>query len=295
MEQRRQRTIGREVEISGIGYFTGADVTLRFVPAPPNHGIAFQRIDCEGSKPIPATIDYAIADSDRRTSIEKDGVSVQMIEHVMAAVAGLRIDNCLIQLDAPEVPGFDGSSLAITDCLIEAGAVGQKELRACHVISEQIQIAKDGSDCEIVAWPLSRPILAITHHLDYGPRSPIPPRILTVEIQPETFYDELAFARTFIQESEIEALRAKGYGSRVTPKDLLVFSHDGVIDNELRSADECVRHKILDCLGDLALAGFDLQGHICAYCSGHWLNRQMANRLKMSHVTNCNKFAKQAG
>ncbi len=294
MEQRPQRTIKREIETSGIGFFTGADVTLRFVPAPPNHGIAFQRVDCEGSKPIPATIDYAIADSDRRSGVEHDGVSVQMIEHVMAAFAGLQIDNCLVELNAPEVPGFDGSSRPIVDCLNEAGAVEQAALRELHVIGEQIHVAKEGNDCEIIARPLSRPILAITYHLDYGPRSPIPPRILTVEVQRDTFRDELAFARTFIQESEIESLKAKGYGSRVTAQDLVVFTHDGVIGNELRSPDECVRHKILDCLGDLALAGFDIQGHICAYCSGHELNRRMASRLRNIHSI-INDFAKQAG
>jgi UDP-3-O-[3-hydroxymyristoyl] N-acetylglucosamine deacetylase/UDP-3-O-[3-hydroxymyristoyl] N-acetylglucosamine deacetylase/3-hydroxyacyl-[acyl-carrier-protein] dehydratase len=136
---------------------------------------------------------------------------------------------------------------------------------------------------EVSARPLSRRTLAITYQLDYGVRAPIPPQTLTVEISPETFLNEVAFARTFVLESEVAMLRAHGYGTKTSAHDLLVFGADGsVIDNVLRADDECARHKILDCVGDFALLGCDVFGHFNAYRSGHHLNREIIRRLKRS-------------
>ena len=281
MQQRMQRTIERTVETSGIGFFTGSDVIIRFLPADPNHGISFQRIDLPDTQPIPALLEYSVH-RQRRTAIERDGATVEMVEHVMAALAGLQIDNCRVELNAPEPPGFDGSSLALTDLLRDAGIAEQDQPRPLCVIEDPLSAASDEGPGEITARPLSRPTLAISYELDYGPRSPIPPQNLTVEITPETFVEQLAYARTFILESEVDALRAQGYGSRTTAKDLLIFSTDGIIDNQLRAPDECVRHKILDCLGDFALIGCDLQGHFNAYRSGHRLNREIIRRLKLA-------------
>ncbi|MEX2287706.1 MAG: UDP-3-O-acyl-N-acetylglucosamine deacetylase [Planctomycetaceae bacterium] len=278
--QRMQQTIAGPAEISGVGFFTGADVTLRFLPAAAGHGIAFQRTDRPGTAPIPAIIAYAVPRR-RRTAIEHQGVAVEMTEHVLAALAGLRIDNCLVELNAPEPPGCDGSSRAFAEALLEAGIVVQDEPRTVHVIESPFRVGEDVDRAEIAARPLSRGTLAISYHLDYGPRSPIPPQTLTVEISPETFVNELAFARTFVLESEVEALRAQGHGTRISARDLLVFGPDGVIDNQLRADDECVRHKILDCLGDFALLGCDIHGHVSAYRSGHQLNRELIHRLQM--------------
>ena len=124
--------------------------------------------------------------------------------------------------------------------------------------------------------------LIVTYHLDYGSSSPIPPQTLTVEVTPEFFLQEIAFARTFVLESEVHALRAAGYGARVTEQDLLVYGENGVIGNQLRATDECVRHKILDAIGDFALLGCDLHGHITAWRSGHSLNQQLALKLEAS-------------
>lgn len=258
-------------------------MALRFLPAPAGHGIAFQRIDQAGSEPIPARLEYT-APRPRRTALEREGVAVEMIEHVMAALAGLQIDNCLVQLDAPEVPGFDGSCLPIVDRLLAAGIVELDAPRALLTVARETRTAASDGGSEIVARPLVRPVLAISYHLDYGPRSPIPPQLLTVEIRPETFADGLAFARTFILESEVTALRAQGYGRRTTARDLLVFGARGVVDNVLKRPDECVRHKILDCLGDFALIGCDLHGYISAFRSGHAQNREMVRRLQETHL-----------
>ena len=126
--------------------------------------------------------------------------------------------------------------------------------------------------------------LAITYQLDYGDRSPIPPQNLTIEITPESFVREIAFARTFVLESEVAALQAAGYGRRVTHQTLLVFDANGrVIDNELRAPDEPVRHKILDCIGDFALIGADLRGYFNAYRSGHRHNHDLVRRILLTH------------
>jgi UDP-3-O-[3-hydroxymyristoyl] N-acetylglucosamine deacetylase len=285
MPHRLQRTISRSVATSGIGFLTGADIALRFLPAPADYGIAFQRTDCADSPPIPAVIENTVP-RQRRTAIAHQGVAVEMVEHVMAALAGLQIDNCLVQLDGPEPPGFDGSSRALVDCLSAADIVEQNALRRVLVVGEQFQVGSDDGRTEVSAAPLAQPVLAITYHLDYGPRSPVPAHSLTVEISPESFLSDLAYARTFVLDSEVEALRAQGYGRRTTPRDLLVFGSRGVIDNELRAPDECARHKILDCLGDFALIGCDLCGHFTAYRSGHQLNRDIIRLIKNSGQQN---------
>ncbi len=293
MQHRSQRTIRRSVETSGIGFLTGADVNLRFVPAPPNHGIVFERTDVSHSQPIPALVEFTVP-RQRRTAIEHQGVVVEMVEHVMAALAGLHVDNCIVQLNAPEPPGHDGSSRDFAEALLDAGIVEQNEPRQLLVIENRVCARSDDSASEVLASPLCRPTLAISYQLDYGPRSPILPQNRTVEITPESFVAELAFARTFVLESEAEVLRAQGYGRRTTAKDLLVFGPEGPIDNRLHTPDECVRHKILDCVGDLALIGCDVWGHVHAYRSGHQLNREIVRRLKRAHPNSTNYSARRA-
>lgn len=280
---RSQRTLRQVVETQGVGLFTGTDARLRFLPAPADHGIAFQRIDVAGSLPIPARIEF-VTSTLRRTAIARDGVQIEMIEHVMAALAGLQIDNCLIEIDGPEVPGFDGSCCDVCDLLLSAGLVEQDRPRETIAMSMTVQVCADDGDIEVVARPMNNNGLAITYQLDYGDRSPITPQNLTVEITPESFVRDIAFARTFVLDSEVAALQAAGYGRRVTHQDLLVFDASGnVIDNKLRAADELVRHKILDCLGDFALIGADLRGYFNAYRSGHRHNHELVRRILLTH------------
>ena len=278
MQARNQRTISRPASVSGFGLFGGADVTVHFLPAPVNHGIAFQRTDCRGSAPIPALIEYAVHRG-RRTAISHAGVTVEMTEHVLAALAGLWIDNCLVQLDAPEPPACDGSSQQFVNSLLDAGIVELDAPRPFLVVERTLCVEQDDGLSEVSARPLNQRAMAIGYQLDYGLRSPIPPQVFNIEITPETFANELAFARTFVLESEVAALKAQGYGGRTTPKDLLVFGPDGPIENTLHADNECVRHKILDCVGDFALAGCDLFGYFNAYRSGHALNRELISKL----------------
>ncbi len=279
MSVRPQRTIRHAVETAGVGLFTGADVRLRFRPASVDHGVAFQRMDCPGSLPIPARIDFVVS-KQRRTAIAHNGVHVELIEHVMAALAGLQIDNCLIELDGPEVPGFDGSCQELCELLLAAAIVEQDRLREVISLRLPVQLTSREEDTDITARPMKRDGLAITYQLDYGERSPICPQTLTVELTPEAFVREIAFARTFVMQTEVEQLKAAGYGSRVTYQDLLVFDANGrVIENELRSPDECVRHKILDCVGDFSLIGGDLHAYVNAYRSGHRQNQELIRRI----------------
>lgn len=282
MQPRLQRTIARPGEFHGFGFLTGADVTLRFLPAEENTGLRFQRVDLPGTAPIPATLDFVVP-RQRRTAISNGVASVELIEHVMAALAGLQIDNCLIQVNAPEAPGADGSSLGFVQTLLDAGICEQSAPRDVLVIHNSCVTRGEDDHSEISAGPVFRRNLVISYELDYGPRSPIRPQLLTFEMTPESFVTSLAFARTFILESEIAVLKSQGYGSRVTSADLLIFGEFGVIGNHLRAADECVRHKILDCIGDFALLGCDIHGHFRAYRSGHNLNHSICRLVAAAH------------
>jgi UDP-3-O-acyl N-acetylglucosamine deacetylase len=279
MDERRQRTIRRPAVVTSVGFFTGADVTLRLLPAPAGHGIAFQRTDCLGSRPIPATIEFALP-RERRTAVGRDNVAVETVEHVLAALAGLQIDNCLIEIDGPEVPGCDGSAREFVDVLLDAGTEEQNKNRAAVAVSAPFQVTADDGRSQIRVRPSKQNTMVIDYRLDYGADSPIPRQQLSLEITPDSFVRELALARTFILESEVAALRAAGYGSRTTARDLVVYADDGsIIENKLRFEDECVRHKMLDCIGDFALLGCDLHGHFSAQRSGHRLNRDIVRRL----------------
>ena len=268
---RSQFTLGRTVGCRGIGFVTGADVRLELHPADPGFGLAFQRLDCPGTPPVPATREFVLPRS-RRTAIGCDNVVIELVEHVLAGLAGMQIDNCLITLDAPEPPGFDGSCRPIVDAILKAGRVPQDAARPCRSIDRPLSTGKSGRN--ITLRPLTRPALAITYHLDYGPRSPIASQNRTYVLDPETFSRDIAGCRTFVLDDEVAALKQQGLGLGLTHQDLLVFGPNGPIDNPLHFPDECARHKILDCIGDFALLGTDLHGHIHACCTGHSDNHE---------------------
>jgi UDP-3-O-acyl N-acetylglucosamine deacetylase len=283
MQQRSQRTIERTASVSGIGFLTGADITLRFLPAGPGHGIAFQRTDRLYAPPVPALVSYAVP-RQRRTAIARCGVAVEMIEHVMAALAGLQIDNCLVELSGPEPPGCDGSSLLFAQRLLEAGIVEQGVPRERLEMRHSVCVPGENAEQSVRGGPGPDGRLHISYRLDYGANTPIGQQHYSIVLSPETFLSDIAFARTFLLEHEAQALRAQGYGKRTTARDLLIFGPTGPIDNTLRAADECARHKILDCIGDLALAGCDLAGSVEARRSGHQLNAEFVRRMKLAHA-----------
>jgi UDP-3-O-[3-hydroxymyristoyl] N-acetylglucosamine deacetylase len=281
MTHRRQNTIERSATIAGYGLFGGADVTLEFLPAPEFHGLVFQRVDLPGGPRIPAHI-ACVVPQPRRTALAREGAVVEVTEHVLAALAGLKIDNCLIRLNAPEPPNGDGSARHFVDALLGAGIVEQNAFRPTLQVPRGV-IVGDAGQSQITASPGGGG-LRVSYRLDYG-QAPLPRQALVIDVTRESFLKDISSARTFVLESEVTALRAQGLGLRTTARDLLVYREDGtIIDNALRFPDECVRHKILDCIGDLALAGADIIGEIHALRSGHQQNHEVIRQL-MSTAT----------
>ncbi len=274
--QRPQRTLARPAEIEGVGFLTGATVRLRFVPAPPCTGIVFLRTDLRPAVAVPARAGH-VTGTQRRTTLGRPPAQVELVEHVLAALAGLRIDNCTVELNAPEPPGLDGSAQGFLDVLSRAGAVAQPVRRETWGVTDPITVCQNGAT--LTLHPAATATLKISYFLDYGAGAAIDRQTHTEVIRPGTFAHQLAGCRTFLLEREAAELRAQGLGARTTPADLLVFGSHGPIGNRLRYANEPARHKILDLIGDLALFGHDLCGHVVAYRSGHPLNVELVRVL----------------
>jgi len=273
---RQQTTLERAVQVTGFGYWSGKDVCVEFRPAEPNTGIVFVRCNGDAPKRIPALVANRI-EVPRRTNLSCGGASVEMVEHIMAALAGLRVDNCEVWVDSAEMPACDGSSKTFAEALLSAGIVEQHAQRARIVITDITRVGNENS------WVEARPShiggFSIKYRLDYMECPAIGRQTLEMTVTPETFKQKLAPARTFLLKAEADWLQEQGLGSRVTYGDLLVFDNDGPLENELRYPDECVRHKALDLVGDLALAGCDLVGRITAHRSGHRLNAELVSVL----------------
>ena len=273
-----QKTVSRPVSLEGIAIFSNADVSIRFVPADVDTGIQFQRVDLADRPIIPATSEFA-QPLHRRTAISRKGASVAMIEHIMAALAGLGIHNCVVEIDGPEPPGFDGSCRAIVDSLLSSGIADLSVPIEPLCVKQTSTVSVEERGATITAVPSTDQSFRVSYNLDYGADSPISPHSAQFLITPETFAEEIASARTFVLESEVEALRSLGYGKRLTYSDLVVYGENGVVGNKLHWPDECARHKILDCIGDLALVGRPIIGTICASRTGHETNQQLAAQL----------------
>lgn len=274
--QRSQRTIAEVATVSGFGYWSGKDVQVEFHPAAAESGVVFVRTDLEPAVRIPALVEHRI-ESPRRTALRHRGATVELVEHVLAALAGLCIDNCEVHVNAAELPGMDGSSLAFVAALTAAGIVQQSAPRARIVVQEMTRLADE--DRWIEVHPPLRAETSVKFRLDYGRNNAIGRQTLEMNITPASFARDLAPCRTFLLKHEADWLQAQGLGKRATAKDLLVFDEAGPIDNELRFPDECVRHKVLDLVGDFALAGCDIVGRIVANRSGHALNAKMVKAL----------------
>ena len=285
---RRQQTVAKPVEFRGRGLFHGLDVTAKVLPSDSDTGIVFRRVDLKDAPEIPATVD-CLVHVPRRTALAASAEAmVETVEHLMAALAGLQVDNCVIEINAPEVPAYDGSCRDFCDGILEAGIVQlDADATTVSVRGTTTVRSADGRQ-SLELRPYSRQCLAITYQLNYGPHAPIAAQTHSAEITPKYFYEHISAARTFVLEHEIAALKQMGYGKHLTTKDLVVIGAQGTIDNELRFSDEAARHKLLDCVGDLALSGNTIVGHITACQSGHHLNHQLArvlSDLKKTDVT----------
>ena len=298
----KQRTISREVSLSDVGLHTGKKVNLTFCPVKENFGIKFQRIDLEGQPIIEADVDY-VTDIQRGTTLTKNGNSVSTIEHSLAALTGLGIDNCLIKIDAQEVPIMDGSSKPFIEILKKAGI---KELGAdknYFVITEPIKFTIEDKGIELIALPDDH--YNITSMIDY--ESPVLGKQFATLDKIEDFEEEIASSRTFCFLHELEFLAKhnliKGGDlsnaivvvdkviekerldeiAKILNKPSVEVKEEGILDNiELRHANEPARHKLLDIVGDLTLVGRPIKGKIIASKPGHGPNTEFAKLIKKS-------------
>jgi len=275
---RHQRTLAAAAVVRGIGIVTGTSVTLRFVPAPVDTGLAFTRTDLPYRPTTPAAADR-VTGTNRRTTLGDARTGVTLVEHVLSALAGLRIDNCIIELDAVEPPGLDGSSFGYVQALNRVGTVLQSSRRPIYAPAEPIAVERNGATITLYPPEQHSTTFRAGYILDYGPHAAIPRQVFSMTVTPGNYVREVAACRTFLLEAEADQLRKQGIGKHLRPSEVLVFGARGPIDNTLRHADEPARHKVLDMIGDLALCGFDIAGCVTAYRSGHALNAALALEL----------------
>ena len=296
----KQRTIKSPVTVSGVGLHTGQPVNMTFNPAPENHGYKFKRIDVDGQPVIDADVDN-VTDTSRGTTISQDGASVHTVEHVLAALVGLEVDNVLIEMDGPETPIMDGSSIQFIDALENIGFVEQDAEREYYHIPYNIHYSETDRKVEMVAMPLDD--YRFTCMIDYN--SPVLGSQHAAITTISEFKREISSSRTFCFLHELEMLLKhdliKGGDlnnaivvvdkevSKDELKHLAKLFHradidvarEGILNNiELRHQNEPARHKLLDMIGDLALVGVPLKGHIMAARPGHAANVAFAKKIK---------------
>jgi UDP-3-O-[3-hydroxymyristoyl] N-acetylglucosamine deacetylase/3-hydroxyacyl-[acyl-carrier-protein] dehydratase len=282
------------VEFTGRGLHSGAEVKVRLKPAPAGHGVVFTRTDLPDEPSIPAAIEY-LSPASRRTSLRNGKAEVETIEHLLAACLGLGIDNLEIEVDGAEIPASDGSALLLAQLLEGAGIVEQKATRKVYVLEEPIYVRE--GDASLVALPCEDVAegLTVHYHAEFGKPSSNgqagahagPPLNITqafartqsfrYRLDRQTFREAIAPARTFCMAEEVEKLQAAGLGKGATLENTVVIGREG---QEWRFADEPVRHKILDFLGDLSLLGADLVGHVIASKTGHAANAKLVKQLR---------------
>lgn len=271
-----QRTIEKEITFSGVGLHTGHKANVKFKTAPVDAGIVFIRVDTAEKTPIKVGVEnlLSVASGYRRTSIGVLGQEVQTIEHLMAALVAMQIDNLYIEIDNNEVPGMDGSAAMFCDMISKSGIKEQDKPRHYFAIREPISIDEDGAS--IIALPHSEYRLSYTLSYDHPV---LKGQFLQTTLSQEVFTKELAPARTFCIESEVLALQKQGLGQGANYDNTLVVGETGVIKNKLRFDDEFVRHKMLDLIGDLGILGTFIKGHIIALKSGHNLNQKLLKKI----------------
>jgi UDP-3-O-[3-hydroxymyristoyl] N-acetylglucosamine deacetylase/3-hydroxyacyl-[acyl-carrier-protein] dehydratase len=270
----KQRTLGKEASVKGKALHTGQDVTLTLKPGAPNTGLVFRRIDLFG-KPEVRPVSEMITELERKTTVSSDTVKLHTIEHVLSALSGMAVDNAIIELDASEPPIVDGSARPFTTLIHQCGVVEQAEPRETFVLTHPITI-NEGSR-SIIALPFDGLRITCTSADDRG----IHTQHLTIDIDAETYEAQIAPARTFTIYEDIEGLIEKGLIKGGTLDSAIILKGDKIVSKEpLRFKDELVRHKILDIVGDIVLAGVRLKAHIIAVRPGHALNARLAAAVR---------------
>lgn len=296
----KQRTIASPVTVDGRGLHTGKKVSLTFLPAPENHGYKFQRTDLEGMPVIPASIDY-VSETARGTTLSYNGIRIQTVEHVLAALYGLGIDNALIQVDNSETPILDGSARFFTEALIRAGIVTQKTDKVYYELDTHISFTDSKNNIEIIAVPSNE--FRISVMVDYNTHILSSQNAYLNNL--DDFQTEISSCRTFVFLHELEQLvkhdliKGGDFDNAIVFVDKLLsdteINHlkrifnkpdvkvlkEGILNNvDLYFQNEPARHKLLDVIGDLALIGVPLKAHIIAMRPGHASNVHFARLLK---------------
>jgi UDP-3-O-[3-hydroxymyristoyl] N-acetylglucosamine deacetylase/3-hydroxyacyl-[acyl-carrier-protein] dehydratase len=270
----KQRSIHREVSIKGKSLHTGEEVHLTLKPAPENTGIIFKRVDLFGKPELKPLADY-VDDLVRSTTIADGHAKVHTVEHVLSALNGCGVDNVIIEMDASEPPILDGSAKHFVNLVQEAEPVEQEAERQYHTLDEPISVTRGGSS--LIALPHDGFRITCTSADDRG----IHTQHLSLDVDPETYVAQIAPARTFTIYEDIEELLKLGKIKGGSLDSAIVIKGDKIVSKEpLRYADEFVRHKMLDIIGDIVLAGMPIKAHIVAVRPSHALNAELSKELR---------------
>ena len=274
----KQRTLASPATLTGSALHTGEDVTITILPAPAGHGFKFQRVDL-ADEPVVEAAAAHVKTVERATTLVQGMVKIHTVEHVLSSLTGLGVDNALIQMNANEPPIGDGSALAFVEIILKAGIVEQDAPRAYLEIREPLTI--ESGESVFVILPDTKFRISCTQ---VGPQGRFT-QFLSAEITPEFFEKEIAPARTFVFYEDVKPLMDKGLIKGGSLENAIVARGDSVLSKEpLRFPDEFVRHKMLDIIGDLALAGHRIRGHVVAVKPGHGINTEVAKRLAARHA-----------
>ena len=269
-----QRTIKKRAVVEGIGLHTGKPAKLTFCPAPENTGVFFVRTDLPGRPALAAHVNNVTA-TQLATTVSGPDFSVSTVEHCLSTLAAFRIDNLLIELDGPEIPIGDGNAKVFLDALTSAGMVEQEQPRKYAYINQTIYYG----DSEKYAYVSPYNGLRITATIDF-PHRRIGKQTLDIDINEQSFSREIAPARTFGFLKDVEYLRSKGLALGGSMDNAIVLDHEEVLNPQgLKFADEFVRHKVLDALGDLVTLGMPLMGHVVLYKAGHDLMNRLVKKI----------------
>jgi UDP-3-O-[3-hydroxymyristoyl] N-acetylglucosamine deacetylase/3-hydroxyacyl-[acyl-carrier-protein] dehydratase len=282
----KQRTLATSATLTGSALHTGENVTLTILPAPANHGYKFQRVDLPDEPVVDAAAAH-VKTVERATTLVQGMVKIHTVEHVLSALAGMGVDNALIQMNANEPPIGDGSASEYVAIILKAGTVEQDAPRSYFEIREPLTIELNGSLLLLLPDPKFR--VSCTQ---VGPEGRFT-QYLSTEITPAIYEKQIAPARTFVFYEDVKPLMDKGLIKGGSLENAIVARGDSVLSKEpLRFPDEFVRHKILDIVGDLALAGRPLRGHIIAVKPGHGINTEAAKKLAERFITTAAPVAK---
>jgi UDP-3-O-[3-hydroxymyristoyl] N-acetylglucosamine deacetylase len=271
----RQKTLANAIEFSGVGLFTGELSHVRILPSPANAGIVFQRMDLPEEPLIPALLKF-VSETPRCTCLAKGNASVRMVEHLLSALQGLGIDNALIEIQGPEIPASDGSALEFVRMIEQAGTKLLDQPKKIIRIEQPVFWSEGHT--YLVALPCD--VFRVSYTLHYPHSSVIGSQYCSLLLNPEVYRLEIAQCRTFSLYEEIAPLIAKGLLKGAGLDKGVLIQGDRILNPEgIRCEDEMVRHKILDLIGDMALLGASIQGHVIAVRSGHAANVAFSKRL----------------